>query len=65
MEDLTEEWKGIVNKIGFQFHTPFQKGDPLWTPFGDKRNQIVDNLLALKKKYPGFVIRYMLINSYH
>jgi Fe-coproporphyrin III synthase len=56
VEDLTEEWKGIVNKIGFQFHTPFQKGDPLWVPFGDKRDQIVNKLIALKKKYPDFVI---------
>jgi Fe-coproporphyrin III synthase len=56
VEDLTEEWKGIVNKIGFQFHTPFQKGDPLWMLFGDKRNQIVNKLIALKKKYPDFVI---------
>ena len=27
-QDLVQEWKGIVNKIGFQFHTPFVKGDP-------------------------------------
>lgn len=29
VKDLVEEWHGIVNKIGFQFHTPFMKGDPL------------------------------------
>jgi Fe-coproporphyrin III synthase len=56
IQALTEEWKGIVNKIGFQFHTPFVKGDPLWIPYGDKRNQIVDNLIDLKKRYPDFVI---------
>jgi MoaA/NifB/PqqE/SkfB family radical SAM enzyme len=56
IQALTEEWKGIVNKIGFQFHTPFVKGDPLWIPYGDKRNQIVDNLIDLKKGYPDFVI---------
>ena len=56
IQALTEEWKGIVNKIGFQFHTPFVKGDPLWIPYGDKRNQIVDNLIYLKKRYPDFVI---------
>ena len=27
--DLAEEWRDKVNKIGFQFHTPFVKGDPL------------------------------------
>ena len=32
--DLAEEWVGKVNKIGFQFHTPFMKGDPLWVEFG-------------------------------
>jgi Fe-coproporphyrin III synthase len=56
IEDLTEEWTGKVNKIGFQFHTPFIKNDPLWMPFGDKRNKVVDNLISLRKKYPGFVI---------
>jgi Fe-coproporphyrin III synthase len=56
IQALIEEWKGIVNKIGFQFHTPFVKGDPLWIPYGDKRNQIVDNLIDLKKRFPDFVI---------
>lgn len=56
VEDLVEEWKGKVNKIGFQFHTPFVKGDPLWMPFGKKRNEVVDRLIALKERYPGFVV---------
>ena len=56
IEDLVEEWKGHVNKIGFQFHTPFIKGDPLWMPFGKGRNEVVDNLVSLRKKYPNFVI---------
>jgi MoaA/NifB/PqqE/SkfB family radical SAM enzyme len=56
IKDLVEEWKGHVNKIGFQFHTPFTKGDPLWMPFGKERNEVVDNLISLKKKYPNFVI---------
>jgi MoaA/NifB/PqqE/SkfB family radical SAM enzyme len=56
IEDLTDEWKGKVNKIGFQFHTPFIKGDPLWLEFGDTRNQVVDKLINLKYKYPTFVI---------
>jgi MoaA/NifB/PqqE/SkfB family radical SAM enzyme len=54
--DLVEEWKSKVNKIGFQFHTPFIKNDPLWMPFGEKRNKVVDNLISLRKKYPHFVI---------
>ena len=56
IENLVEEWKGKVNKIGFQFHTPFIKDDPLWMPFGNKRTKVVDNLISLRKKYPDFVI---------
>ena len=56
IENLVEEWKDKVNKIGFQFHTPFIKNDPLWMPFGDKRTKVVDNLISLRKKYPYFVI---------
>ena len=56
VNDLVDEWKGIVNKIGFQFHTPFVKGDPLWLKFGEERNGIVDGLIQLKRKYPDFVI---------
>ena len=54
--DLAEEWHGKVNKIGYQFHTPFMKGDPLWLEFGEKRNDIVNNLVDLRRKYPEFVI---------
>ncbi len=54
--NLVEEWRGKVNKIAFQFHTPFVKGDPLWLPFGEKRNEVVDKLIALHRKYPDFVI---------
>jgi Fe-coproporphyrin III synthase len=56
VEDLLHEWNGKVNKIGFQFHTPFIKEDPLWLPFGDIRNQVVDKLIELRKSYPSFVI---------
>jgi sulfatase maturation enzyme AslB (radical SAM superfamily) len=56
VENLVQEWKGKVNKIGFQFHTPFIKNDPLWMPFGNKRSEVVDNLISLRKKYPDFVI---------
>src|SRR5215469_7314730 len=56
VEDLTHEWNGRINKIGFQFHTPFVMGDPLWLPFGDIRNNVVERLISLKKKYPNFVV---------
>jgi hypothetical protein len=54
--DLAEEWRGKINKIGFQFHTPFMKGDPLWLGFGELRNKVVDRLIDLRKKYPGYVV---------
>ena len=56
VDDLVKEWRGRINKIGFQFHTPFVKGDPLWLPFGDERTQVVDKLIEMRKKYPDFVI---------
>jgi MoaA/NifB/PqqE/SkfB family radical SAM enzyme len=56
VEDLAEEWRGVINKIGFQFHTPFVKGDPLMLPFGEMRNQVVDKIIAMKEKYPDYII---------
>ncbi|MDW0205445.1 MAG: radical SAM protein, partial [Nitrososphaeraceae archaeon] len=43
--NLAEEWKGKINKIGFQFHTPFMKNDPLWLPFGETTNDVVDRII--------------------
>lgn len=56
--DLVNEWRGKVNKIAFQFHTPFVKGDPLMLPFGELRNSVVDRLIDLHEKYPEFVINF-------
>jgi Fe-coproporphyrin III synthase len=56
IKDVIEEWKDNVNKIGFQFHIPFVKDDPLWMPYGEKRNKIVDELIKLQREYPKFVI---------
>jgi MoaA/NifB/PqqE/SkfB family radical SAM enzyme len=56
VEDLAEEWFGKVNKIGLQFHTPFVKGDPLMLPFGEVRNQVVDKIIAMKKKYTDYIV---------
>lgn len=56
VEDLAEEWRGVANKIGFQFHTPFVKGDPLTFPFGEARNKVVDKIIEMKKKYPQYII---------
>ncbi len=54
--DLVEEWHGTVHKIAFQFHTPFINDDPLWLPFGDKRDKVVDSLVDLRKRFPKFVV---------
>ena len=45
-----------MNKIGFQFHTPFIKDDPLWMPFGYTRSEVVEKIIGLRKKYSDFVI---------
>ena len=42
---VIEDWKDHSNKIGFQFHTPFMEGDPLWLPFGRERNEAIDYIL--------------------
>jgi hypothetical protein len=56
IDDLVHEWKEVVNKIGFQSHTPFSMEDPLWLPFGSLRNSIVDKLIEVKGKFPEFII---------
>ncbi len=42
---VIEDWKDHSNKIGFQFHTPFMEGDPLWLPFGRERNEAINYIL--------------------
>jgi len=49
--DVIEEWYDYANKIGFQFHTPFAKGDPLWLPFGPERTKVVDDIISMIDKY--------------
>jgi len=53
---VIEEWYNYSNKIGFQFHTPFMKNDPLWFPFGEERTHVVDEIMAMKEKYPDYII---------
>jgi MoaA/NifB/PqqE/SkfB family radical SAM enzyme len=48
VKQVIEDWHEYSNKIGFQFHTPFMKGDPLWLPFGEKRSQVVDEIISKK-----------------
>ncbi len=56
IDELVKEWNGIINKIGFQFHTPFEDNDPLWIPYGEIRNKIVDSIIELRKSFPDFVM---------
>lgn len=51
VKDVAEEWHDYSNKIGFQFYTPFGKGDPLWLPFGPERTKVVDDIISMKKQY--------------
>ncbi|MDE1842042.1 MAG: radical SAM protein [Thaumarchaeota archaeon] len=51
VNDVMEEWHDHTNKIGFQFHTPFAKGDPLFLPFGPERTRVVDNIMSMRKKF--------------
>jgi MoaA/NifB/PqqE/SkfB family radical SAM enzyme len=57
IKKVVEDWKDYSNKIGFQFHTPFMKNDPLWIPFGEKRNKVVDEILEMKSnEYKEYII---------
>lgn len=57
VDRVIQDWKPYSNKIGFQFHTPFMKGDPLWMPFGRERTSLVDRLIATSEgEHRGYVI---------
>ena len=53
---VAEYWKDIAESINFQFHTPFMENDPLWVPYGAKKNQILDQIISLKEKHSEYVI---------
>lgn len=56
VRNVIEDWQDYSNKIGFQFHTPFMKGDPLWLPFGEKRTKLVDEIIEMKQEYGDYII---------
>jgi len=57
IKTVIDDWKEHTNKIGFQFHTPFMKGDPLWLPFGKERDKVIDELLDLKSnEYKEYIV---------
>jgi len=53
---VTEFWKDLADGINFQIHTPFMENDPLWIPYGSKRDELIDKIILLKQKYPDYVI---------
>lgn len=57
VKQVIEEWNDYSNKIGFQFHTPFMKGDPLWLPFGEKRSKVIDDIITMQENgYKDYII---------
>jgi MoaA/NifB/PqqE/SkfB family radical SAM enzyme len=57
VKKVIEDWKDYSNKIGFQFHTPFMKNDPLWLPFSEERTQVVDEILEMQQNgYKDYII---------
>jgi len=57
VKQVIEEWYDYSNKIGFQFHTPFMKGDPLWLPFGEKRSKVIDDIITMQENgYKDYII---------
>ena len=57
VKQVIEDWREYSNKIGFQFHTPFMKGDPLWLPFGEKRTKVIDEIISMQQNgYKDYII---------
>ena len=56
IKKVIEDWREYSNKIGIQFHTPFMKGDPLWLPFGQERDAVVDEIIDLQmNEYKDYI----------
>jgi len=34
----------------------FRSGDPLWLPYGEERDKVIDKMISLKNRYRNFVI---------
>lgn len=57
IKNVIEDWQDYSNKIGFQFHTPFMKGDPLWLPFGEERTKVVDEIIDMQQNgYKDYIV---------
>jgi len=56
IEQVADEWHGVAKYMNFQFHTPFDRKDPLWIPFGPKRDAAITTIRRMKGKYPDFFL---------
>lgn len=57
IRQVIDDWYDHSNKIGFQFHTPFMKNDPLWLPFGKERDAVIDEMLDMKAgQYKDYIV---------
>ncbi len=56
VEDVMKEWYDFAYQIAFQLHTPFTPNDPLWIPYGNERDWVIDKILEMKKEYNGFIM---------
>ncbi len=56
IEEVVDEWYDKVNKIAFQFYTPFMRNDPLALRFGKDRDLTIETIIKLKDKYKNFII---------
>lgn len=56
IEEMIKEWSNTnVRGINFDFYTPVKQDDELFIPL-DKRNEVLDKLLELKKEYDDFIL---------
>lgn len=58
---VIDDWIDYSNKFGVQFHTPFMDNDPLWLPFGKKRDDVIDFLIEKKQND----LKNYIINPLH
>jgi MoaA/NifB/PqqE/SkfB family radical SAM enzyme len=56
---VLREWDDIAGRISIQFHTPFIDNDPLWIPFGEERNKVIDSILD----YTANENKHFVVNS--
>lgn len=56
VKEVVSEWQKLVASMVVQFHTPFSYDDPLWLPYGETRDQVIDELVKIRKENPSFLL---------